>query len=217
MGFLLLLLFGRRGPAGAFLEKIFGIHLVFTAAGAALATAVMAFPLLVRAIRLSFEATDARLFEAAAVLRAGPLDRFLTIALPLAVPGILAGAVTAFAAGMGEFGAVITFAGNIPGETRTLPLAIYGLLQEPGGGGQTMRLALISFARSAMCGLISAELLQALDAPAAHRMKQLESMPSSGRAILRSMHVLPCRATPSRRCSGRPAAENPRCWRRSRV
>lgn len=159
VGFMLLLLFGRRGPIGAWLDQTLDIHLVFTAAGAALATAVMAFPLLVRAIRLSFEATDAKLFEAAAVLRAGPFDRFLTIALPLAVPGILAGAVTAFAAGMGEFGAVITFAGNIPGETRTLPLAIYSLLQEPGGESHAIRLAMISFA-VAMCGLISAELLQ---------------------------------------------------------
>ena len=93
----------------------------------------MTFPLLVRSIRLAFEATDARLFEAAAMLRAGPWDRFLTIALPLAGPGILAGAVTAFAAAMGEFGAVITFAANIPGQTQTLPLAIYAVLQEPGG------------------------------------------------------------------------------------
>jgi molybdate transport system permease protein len=159
VGFLLLVIFGRRGPAGALLERLFGLHLAFTMAGAALATAVMIFPLLVRSIRLAFEAADTRLFEAAAVLRAGPLDRFFTMALPLAGPGILAGAVTAFAAAMGEFGAVITFAANIPGQTQTLPLAIYAVLQEPGGEAEAMRLAAISFA-VAMCGLIAAEFLQ---------------------------------------------------------
>jgi molybdate transport system permease protein len=159
VGFLLLIVFGRRGPAGALLERLFGLHLAFTMAGAALATAVMIFPLLVRSIRLAFEATDTRLFEAAAVLRAGPLDRFVTMALPLAGPGILAGAVTAFAAAMGEFGAVITFAANIPGQTQTLPLAIYAVLQEPGGEAEAMRLAMISFA-VAMAGLIAAEFLQ---------------------------------------------------------
>jgi molybdate transport system permease protein len=159
VGFLLLVIFGRRGPMGALLEQWFGLHLAFTRAGAALATAVMVFPLLVRSIRLAFEASDARLFEAAAVLRAGPLDRFFTLALPLAGPGILAGAVTAFAAAMGEFGAVITFAANIPGQTQTLPLAIYAVLQEPGGEAEAMRLAAISFA-VAMCGLIAAEFLQ---------------------------------------------------------
>jgi molybdate transport system permease protein len=157
-GFLLLLLFGRRGPIGAWLDQA-GIHLAFTREGAVLATAVMIFPLLVRAIRIAFEAMDPRLFEAAAVLRAGPLDRFRTIALPLAGPGILAGAVTAFAAGMGEFGAVITFAANIPGETQTLPLAIYAVLQQPGGETPALRLAAMSFTL-AMAGLIGAELLQ---------------------------------------------------------
>ena len=159
VGFVLLIVFGRRGPVGSPLDQMFGIHLAFTTAGAALATGVMTFPLLVRSIRLAFEATDARLFEAAAMLRAGPLDRFRTIALPLAGPGILAGAVTAFAAAMGEFGAVITFAANIPGQTQTLPLAIYAVLQEPGGEAQAWRLALISFA-VAMCGLAAAEFLQ---------------------------------------------------------
>jgi molybdate transport system permease protein len=158
-GFLLLLLLGRRGPVGAWLEGALGIHLVFTREGAILATAVMTFPLLVRAIRIAFQAMDARLFEAASVLRASPFDRFFTIALPLAGPGILAGAVTAFAAGMGEFGAVITFAANIPGETQTLPLAIYALLQQPGGEAAALRLAAMSFAL-AMTGLIGAELLQ---------------------------------------------------------
>jgi molybdate transport system permease protein len=159
VGFLLLVIFGRRGPIGAPLEHVFGAHLAFTTSGAALATAVMTFPLLVRSIRIAFEATDRRLFEAAAMLRAGPFDRFLTIALPLAGPGILAGAVTAFAAAMGEFGAVITFAANIPGETQTLPLAIYAVLQEPGGEAEAMRLAMMSFT-VAMCGLLAAEFLQ---------------------------------------------------------
>jgi molybdate transport system permease protein len=158
-GFLLLLLFGRRGPVGSWLEQAVGIHLAFTREGAALATAVMIFPILVRAGRIAFEAMDPRLFEAASVLRAGPLDRFLTVALPLAGPGILAGAVTAFAAGMGEFGAVITFAANIPGETQTLPLAIYAVLQQPGGESEALRLATMSF-MLAMSGLIGAELLQ---------------------------------------------------------
>jgi molybdate transport system permease protein len=158
-GFLLLLLFGRHGPIGAWLERVAGIHLVFTREGAALATAVMTFPILVRTIRVAFEAMDPKLFEAASLLRARPLDRFVTIALPLAGPGILAGAVTAFAAGMGEFGAVITFAANIPGETQTLPLAIYAVLQQPGGEAQALRLAAISFVL-AMSGLIGAELLQ---------------------------------------------------------
>ena len=158
-GFLLLLLLGRRGPIGAWLEQAFGFQLVFTKQGAILATAVMTFPLLVRAIRIAFQAMDPRLFQAAAVLRAGPMDRLLSIALPLAGPGILAGAGTAFAAGMGEFGAVITFAANIPGETQTLPLAIYAVLQQPGGEAQALRLAVMSFSL-AMAGLIGAELLQ---------------------------------------------------------
>jgi molybdate transport system permease protein len=159
VGFLLLLAFGRRGPIGGWLESSFGIQLAFTKEGAALATAVMAFPLMVRAIRLSFEATDGALFEAAAVLRAGPWDRFVSVALPLAWPGVLAGAVTAFAAGLGEFGAVITFASNVPGETQTLPLAIYSALQTPGGDAMAMRLAWISMG-AALSGLVAAEWLQ---------------------------------------------------------
>ncbi|HWA00692.1 MAG TPA: molybdate ABC transporter permease subunit [Caulobacterales bacterium] len=159
VGFLLLLTFGRRGPIGAWLDQSLHVHLAFTTAGAALATAVMAFPLMVRAIRLSFEAADQRLLEAAAVLRAGPWDRFLTVALPLAAPGVLAGAVTAFAAGLGEFGAVITFASNVPGETQTLPLAIYAALQAPQGEVEALRLAGFSFA-FAIAGLAAAEALQ---------------------------------------------------------
>jgi molybdate transport system permease protein len=157
VGFLLLLIFGRRGPVGAALAQV-GIHLAFTLDGAALATAVMIFPLLVRSSRIAFESADSRLFEAAAVLRAGPLDRFVSVALPLAAPGIVAGAVTAFAAAMGEFGAVITFAANIPGQTQTLPLAIYAVLQQPGGEGEALRLAAMSIA-VAMTGLVSADLM----------------------------------------------------------
>ena len=158
VGFVLLIVFGRRGPVGSLLEQWFGIHLAFTTAGAALATGVMTFPLLVRSIRLAFEATDARLFEAAAMLRAGPWDRFVFIALPLAGPGILAGAVTAFAAAMGEFGAVITFAANIPGATQTLPLAIYAALQVPGGEAKAAELSMISLAL-ALIGLLLSEWL----------------------------------------------------------
>jgi molybdate transport system permease protein len=159
VGFLLLLAFGRRGPVGAWLYDSFGVQLAFSAEGAALATAVMSFPLMVRAIRLSFEAADPGMFEAAAMLRAGPWDRFVSMALPLAWPGVTAGAVTAFAAGLGEFGAVMTFASNVPGETQTLPLAIYAALQVPGGEALAMRLAAISMT-AAIVGLAAAEALQ---------------------------------------------------------
>jgi molybdate transport system permease protein len=120
-------------------------QLVFTRNGAALATAVMSFPLMVRTIRLSLENVDRGLEDAARTLGAGPLDRFATITMPLILPGILAGAVTAFSAGLGEFGAVITFVSNIPGETRTLPLALYTALQSPDGNAEAIRLACISF------------------------------------------------------------------------
>lgn len=159
VGFLLLIVFGRSGLIGAWLENTMGIHLAFTAKGAALATAVMIFPVFVRSIRLAFESTDRGLFEAAAMLGAGPLDRFFSIALPLAGPGILAGAVMAFATALGEFGAVITFAANIPGKTQTLPLAIYAVLQEPGGESQAMHLAAISFCL-AIIGFTAAEMVQ---------------------------------------------------------
>ncbi len=146
VGYLLLVLFGRRGPIGGWLYEAFGIQLAFTTAGAALATAVMSFPLMVRAMRLSLEAIDRGLEEAARTLGAGPLDRFLTITLPLMLPGILAGAVTAFAASLGEFGAVITFVSNIPGETQTLPLALYSAIQTPGGDAAAARIAGLSLA-----------------------------------------------------------------------
>jgi molybdate transport system permease protein len=156
VGYLLLVLFGSRGPIGGWLHESFGIELVFTRAGAALATAVMSFPLLVRAIRISLEHVDRGLEDAARTLGAGPVDRFVSITLPLMLPGVLAGAVTAFAAGLGEFGAVITFVSNIPGETRTLPLALYSALQMPNGDAIAARLALISFSLGVL-GLLVAE------------------------------------------------------------
>jgi len=156
VGYVLLLVFGTRGPLGGWLESTFGIRLAFTAAGASLATAVMTFPLMVRAIRLSMEAIDPGLEEAARTLGAGALDRFCTITLPLMAPGIVAGAIIAFAAGLGEFGAVITFASNIPGETRTLPLALYTALQSPGGDALAARLASLSFLLG-LAGLVLAE------------------------------------------------------------
>jgi molybdate transport system permease protein len=145
VGYLLLLLFGARGPVGAWLERVFGVELIFTRNGAALATAVMSFPLMVRAMRISLENVDRGLEEAARTLGAGAMDRFATITLPLMLPGVLAGAITAFSAALGEFGAVITFVSNIPGETRTLPLALYTALQTPGGDAAAARLALMSF------------------------------------------------------------------------
>jgi molybdate transport system permease protein len=158
VGYVLLLLFGSRGPLGGWLRTRFGIQLPFTTAGAALATAVMTFPLMVRAVRLSLEHVDRGLEAAARTLGARPLDRFLTITLPLMLPGILAGAVTAFAAGLGEFGAVITFAANIPGVTRTLPLALYTAMQSPDGDRLALRLAILSFLLG-LTGLLAAELL----------------------------------------------------------
>jgi molybdate transport system permease protein len=145
-GYLLLLAFGRRGPAGAFLEETFGIVLAFRWTGAALACAVMSFPLMVRAIRLSIEAIDPRLEQAAGTLGASRPWVFLTVTLPLALPGIVAGMILAFAKAMGEFGATITFVSNIPGETRTIPSAIYAFLQVPDGEAAAMRLVLVSIA-----------------------------------------------------------------------
>jgi molybdate transport system permease protein len=156
VGYVLLILFGARGPIGKWLFDTFGIELAFTTSGAALATAVMTFPLMVRAIRIALENVDRGLEAAARTLGAGPLDRFVTITLPLMAPGILAGAVTAFAAGLGEFGAVITFVSNIPGETRTLPLALYTAIQSPGGNALAARLAGLSFVLG-LTGLLVAE------------------------------------------------------------
>ncbi|GLT02854.1 molybdate ABC transporter permease [Sphingobium jiangsuense] len=147
-GWLLLLAFGPEGPAGRFLDRTLGITLMFRWTGAALAAAIMALPLMVRAIRLSIEAVDRRLEGAARTLGASPWRAFLTVTLPLSLPGVLAGAVLGFARSIGEFGATITFVSNIPGETRTLPLAIYSALQIPGSEALVTRLALISVALS---------------------------------------------------------------------
>jgi molybdate transport system permease protein len=157
-GYLLLILFGRRGPIGAFLESTFGIVFSFRWTGAALAAAVMGFPLLVRAIRLSFEATDRRLEDAARTLGANAPFVFLTVTLPLALPGILAGLVLAFAKALGEFGATITFVSNIPGETRTLPTAIYTYTQVPGGDANAARLAAVAVVLS-LAALVVSEFL----------------------------------------------------------
>jgi molybdate transport system permease protein len=158
VGYLLLVLFGARGPLGHWLDEWFGIRLVFTTGGAALATAVMSFPLMVRAVRLGLEGVGPGLEEAARPHGAGPLDRFLTVSLPLMFPGVIAGAVTSFAAGLGEFGAVITFVSNIPGETRTLPIALYTALQLPDGDAIAARLAALSFTLG-IGGLLLAEAL----------------------------------------------------------
>jgi molybdate transport system permease protein len=157
-GYLLLILFGRRGPIGEFLEQTFGIVFAFRWTGAALACAVMGFPLMVRAIRLSIEAVDTRLESAAGTLGANPLWIFATITLPLCLPGVIAGAILSFAKSMGEFGATITFVSNIPGETQTLPSAIYTLTQIPGGESGALRLTLVSIVIS-MGALLISELL----------------------------------------------------------
>ncbi|MFN0162987.1 MAG: molybdate ABC transporter permease subunit [Burkholderiales bacterium] len=144
IGYFLLLGFGRQGPVGAFLEQTFGLVFAFRWTGAALAAAVMGFPLMVRAMRLSLEAIDVRLESAARTLGAGRWRVFAGITLPLALPGIITGALLAFARALGEFGATITFVSNIPGETQTLPLAIYNLTQMPGGEAAILRLCAVS-------------------------------------------------------------------------
>lgn len=145
-GYVLLLVFGRRGPLGQVLEQAFGIVLAFRWTGAALAGAVMGFPLLVRSIRLSLDAVDRRLEDAAGTLGANPAWVFTTVTLPLILPGIIAGMVLSFARSLGEFGATITFVSNIPGETQTVPTAIYMLTQSPGGETAAWRLTLIALA-----------------------------------------------------------------------
>lgn len=157
-GYLLLLTFGRRGPVGAFLENTFGIVFSFRWTGAALACGVMAFPLMVRAIRLSIEVIDRKLEAAAGTLGANPAWTFATITLPLMLPGIIAGMILAFAKAMGEFGATITFVSNIPGETQTLPSAIYTFTQVPGGETGALRLTLVSVV-IAMAALVASEIL----------------------------------------------------------
>ena len=154
-GFLLLVLFGRRGAIGQFLDSWFGIVFSFRWTGAALACAVMAFPLMVRSIRLSIEAVDSKLEEAAGTLGASPLWVFLTVTLPLILPGIIAGMILAFAKAMGEFGATITFVSNIPGETQTLSAAIYTFTQVPGGDAGALRLTIVSVVISMLALLVS--------------------------------------------------------------
>jgi molybdate transport system permease protein len=156
-GYALLILFGRKGPLGAFLRDHLGLTLAFTWKGAALAAGVMAFPLLVRAVRLSIEGVDQGLEAAARTLGAGPLRVFFTVTLPLVAPGIISGMILAFARSLGEFGATITFVSNIPGQTRTLPLALYTVTQMPGGEPDAIRLCILSIA-VAMAALFFSEL-----------------------------------------------------------
>lgn len=157
-GYLLLLTFGRKGPIGGWLEQTFGLVLAFRWTGAVVAASIMAFPLMVRAIRLAIEAVDPRLEQAAQTLGASRGWVFATVTLPLILPGLIAGALLAFAKAMGEFGATITFVSNIPGQTQTLPSAIYTFLQVPGGETPALRLVLVSVA-VAMAALLASEVL----------------------------------------------------------
>jgi molybdate transport system permease protein len=157
-GWLLLLAFAPAGPIGGWLQSWFGISVLFRWTGAAIAAGVMALPLMVRAMRLSIEAVDRRLEAAASTLGANRWRVFRTITLPLSLPGVIAGAVLGFARALGEFGATITFVSNVPGETETLPLAIYAALQRPGGEAMVLRLALMSVALS-LAALIASELI----------------------------------------------------------
>jgi len=158
IGYLLLVVLGHKGVVGAFLDHYLGITFAFNWKGAALAAAVMSFPLLVRAVRLSIEAVDRGLESAARTLGAGPLRVFFTVTLPLIAPGIIAGVILAFARSLGEFGATITFVSNIQGETQTLPLALYTLTQVPGGEWGAMRLCIISIG-IALAALVASEIL----------------------------------------------------------
>ena len=157
-GYFLLLAFGRYGWAGQWLERYLGLQFSFRWTGAALAAGLMSFPLVVRAVRLGIESVDAHVEESAGTLGASPLWVFLTITLPLALPGVLAGLIIGFAKALGEFGATITFVSNIPGETQTLALAIFTQLERPGGDAAAMRLALISVAISVIA-LVASEVL----------------------------------------------------------
>ena len=158
VGYFLLVLFGRRGPIGAFLEEYLGISFAFRWTGAALACAVMGFPLMVRAVRQSLDAVDRRLEAAAATLGAAPAWVFASVTLPLILPGVVTGVLLSFARSLGEFGATITFVSNIPGETQTLPLAIYSFTQAPGGDAQALRLCVLSILLS-LAALMASELL----------------------------------------------------------
>ncbi len=160
VGYFLLVLFGMKGPLGAWLYETFGIRLIFTRWGAALAAAVMSFPLMVRAIRLALDAVDQGLEAAARTLGASRIDVFFSITLPLMLPGILSGCIVAFAAALGDFGATITFVGNVQGETQTLSLAIYSLTQSPDGDRAALRLVLISLALAILALTISEWLAQ---------------------------------------------------------
>ncbi len=157
-GYLLLLLLGRKGPLGAWLYQHLGVTVAFNWKGAAVAAGVMAFPLMVRAVRLSVQALDRGLEQAARTLGAGRVRVFCTVSLPLMLPGVLTGAVLAFARSLGEFGATITFVSNIPGQTRTLPLALYSLVQTPGGETGALRLCLIAVAVS-LFALVASEVI----------------------------------------------------------
>jgi len=167
IGYVLLVMLGRTGPLGGWLHEVFGITIAFTWKGAAIAAAVMAFPLMVRAIRLSIEGVDRSLEAAARTLGASPLRVFATITLPLIAPGILTGVILAFARSLGEFGATITFVSNIPGETRTLPLAVFSMVQSPSGEDAAFRLVVISVVL-AMAALMGSELF------ARHLARKLE-------------------------------------------
>jgi len=160
IGYFLLLLLGRRGPLGAVLEEYFGVVVAFRWTGAAIAAGIMGFPLMVRAIRLSIEAIDSGLEAAARTLGATRWRVYATVTLPLALPGILTGALLSFARSLGEFGATITFVSNIPGETRTLPLAIYTLTQVPGGDAAALRLSVIAILLSVMALMLSEYFVQ---------------------------------------------------------
>jgi molybdate transport system permease protein len=160
IGWFLLVLFGTQGPLGAWLHEVLGVRLIFTRWGAALAAAVMSFPLMVRAIRLALEAVDRGLEQAARTLGASRLDVFFSVTLPLMLPGIVSGCIVAFAAALGDFGATITFVGNVQGETQTLSLAIYSLTQSPDGDAAALRLVLISLAL-ALGALYASEVLAA--------------------------------------------------------
>lgn len=158
VGYFLLVLLGRRGPVGGVLHDWFGVTLAFTWKGAAIASAVIAFPLMVRAIRLSIEGVDRGLEQAARTLGCSPVETFFTVTLPLVAPGVLTGVILCFARSLSEFGATITFVSNIPGETRTLPIALYALTQVPGGDEAAMRLCVISVV-VALAALLASELL----------------------------------------------------------
>lgn len=154
-GFMLLVLFGRNGPIGGLLDRTFGVQVAFTWIGAALAAGVVAFPLMVRAIRLAFDGVDPRLEKAAESLGTSPMQTFFRVSLPLAMRGVIAGSVLAFARSVGEFGATVMVAGNIPGQTRTIPLAIFAQAQRPGGMEESWRLVIVCVLLAAIAMFVS--------------------------------------------------------------